>query len=152
MKTFETKEQKTLQVKKAEATRDWIVVDAKDIPLGRLASQVAARLRGKHKVNYTPNVDCGDFVVVINADNIALTGAKETDKRYYWHTGYLGGIKSVTYGNLLKDAPDKMLWLAVKRMLPRNKMRKRYLGKLKVYAGAEHPHTAQKPTAVKLDK
>ena len=152
MKTFETKEQKTLQVKKAEETRDWIVVDAKDIPLGRLASQVAARLRGKHKVDYPPNVDCGDFVIVINADKIALTGAKETDKRYYWHTGYLGGIKSVTYGNLLKDAPDKMLWLAVKRMLPRNKMRKRYLGKLKVYAGAEHPHTAQKPTAVKLNK
>jgi large subunit ribosomal protein L13 len=152
VKTFDSKEQKTLLVKKAEATRDWIVVDAKDVPLGRLASQVAARLRGKHKVNYTPNVDCGDFVVVVNADKIVLTGAKETDKRYYWHTGYLGGIKSVTYGNLLKDAPEKMLWLAVKRMLPRNKMRKRYLLKLKVYTGAEHPHKAQQPKAVKLIK
>lgn len=152
MKTFDSKEQKTLTVKKAEAKRDWIVVDAKDVPLGRLASQVAARLRGKHKVDYTPNVDCGDFVVVVNADKIVLTGAKDTDKRYYWHTGYLGGIKSVTYGNLLKNAPDKMLWLAVKRMLPRNKMRKRYLLKLKVYAGAEHPHQAQQPKAVKLIK
>ena len=143
---------KTFHAKKAEVTRDWVVVDAKDIPLGRLASQVAARLRGKHKVTYTPNVDCGDFVVVINADKIVLTGAKATDKRYYWHTGYLGGIKSVTYGDLLENAPDKMLWIAVKRMLPRNKMRKRYLGKLKVYAGAEHPHTAQQPKAVKLVK
>lgn len=143
---------KTFQAKKAEVTRDWVVVDAKDMPLGRLASQVAARLRGKHKVDYTPNVDCGDFVVVINAGKVTLTGAKETDKRYYWHTGYMGGIKSVTYGNLLENAPDKMLWLAVKRMLPRNKMRKRYLGKLKVYAGAEHPHTAQQPKAVKLTK
>lgn len=143
---------KTFLAKKAEVTRDWVVVDAKDMPLGRVASQVAARLRGKHKVNYTPNVDCGDFVVVINADKIVLTGAKETDKEFHWHTGYLGGIKSVTYGNLLENAPDKMLWIAVKRMLPRNKMRKRFLGKLKVYAGDKHPHTAQQPKAVKLVK
>lgn len=143
---------KTFLAKKAEVTRDWVVVDAKDMPLGRVASQVAARLRGKHKVDYTPNVDCGDFVVVINADKIVLTGAKETDKLYHWHTGYMGGIKSVTYGNLLENAPDKMLWLAVKRMLPRNKMRKRFLGKLKVYAGDKHPHTAQQPKAVKLAK
>ncbi len=143
---------KTFQVKKADCKRDWVVVDAKDMPLGRLASQVAARLRGKHKVDYTPNVDCGDFVVVVNADKIVLTGAKETDKEFHWHTGYLGGIKSVTYGSLRETAPDKMLWIAVKRMLPRNKMRKRYLGKLKVYAGAEHPHTAQQPKAVKLTK
>ncbi len=143
---------KTFQAKKAEVTRDWVVVDAKDMPLGRVASQVAARLRGKHKVSYTPNVDCGDFVVVINADKIVLTGAKETDKEFHWHTGYLGGIKSVTYGNLLENAPDKMLWIAVKRMLPRNKMRKRFLGKLKVYAGDKHPHTAQQPKAVKLAK
>ena len=143
---------KTFQAKKAEVTRDWVVVDAKDMPLGRVASQVAARLRGKHKVSYTPNVDCGDFVVVINADKIVLTGAKETDKEFHWHTGYLGGIKSVTYGNLLENAPDKMLWIAVKRMLPRNKMRKRFLGKLKVYAGDKHPHIAQQPKAVKLAK
>lgn len=143
---------KTFQAKKAEVTRDWVLVDAKDMPLGRVASQVAARLRGKHKVSYTPNVDCGDFVVVINADKIVLTGAKETDKEFHWHTGYLGGIKSVTYGNLLENAPDKMLWIAVKRMLPRNKMRKRFLGKLKVYAGDKHPHTAQQPKAVKLAK
>lgn len=143
---------KTFLTKKTDITRDWVVVDATDMPLGRLASQVAARLRGKHKPTYTPQYDCGDFVVVINADKIALTGKKDTDKVYNWYTGYPGGIKGITYGKLLETAPDKMLWIAVKRMLPRNKLRKRYLGKLKVYAGAEHPHTAQQPKAVKLAK
>ncbi|MDD3001067.1 MAG: 50S ribosomal protein L13 [Candidatus Riflebacteria bacterium] len=143
---------KTFLTKKTDFTRDWVVVDAKDMPLGRLASQVAARLRGKHKPIYTPGLDCGDFVVVINADKIALTGQKHTDKIYNWYTGYPGGIKGISYGQLLETAPDKMLWIAVKRMLPRNKLRKRYLGKLKVYTGAEHPHTAQQPKAVKLIK
>jgi large subunit ribosomal protein L13 len=143
---------KTFVTKKTDFTRDWIIVDAKDMPLGRLASQVAARLRGKHKTIFAPNLDCGDFVIVVNADKIALTGQKHTDKRYYWHTGYPGGIKNVTYGNLLETNPQKMLWLAVKRMLPRNKLRKRYLGKLKVYTGSEHPHQAQQPKAVELIK
>jgi large subunit ribosomal protein L13 len=143
---------KTFLTKKTDITRDWVVVDATDMPLGRLASQVAARLRGKHKPTYTPQYDCGDFVVVINADKIALTGRKDTDKIYNWYTGYPGGIKGISYGKLLETAPDKMLWIAVKRMLPRNKLRKRYLGKLKVYAGAEHPHVAQQPKAVKLAK
>lgn len=143
---------KTFHAKKTDFTREWVVVDAKDMPLGRLASQVAARLRGKHRPIYTPNVDCGDFVIVINADQIVLTGKKHDDKRYYWHTGYPGGIKSVTYGQMLEGTPDKMLWLAVKRMLPRNKLRKQYLGKLKVYAGNEHPHVAQQPKAIKLTR
>lgn len=141
---------KTFHAKKTDFTREWVLVDAKDIPLGRLASQVAARLRGKHRPIFTPNVDCGDFVVIINADKIKLTGQKHDDKLYHWHTGYTGGIKSKTYGQLLENCPDKMVWLAVKRMLPRNKLRKRYLGKLKVYGGTEHPHVAQQPKAVKL--
>jgi large subunit ribosomal protein L13 len=143
---------KTFLTKKADITRDWVVVDATDMPLGRLASQVAARLRGKHKPTYTSQYDCGDFVVVVNASKITLTGKKHTDKIYNWYTGYPGGIKGVSYGQLLETSPDKMLWIAVKRMLPRNKLRKRYLGKLKVYAGAEHPHAAQQPKAVKLAK
>ncbi len=143
---------KTFQPKSSDFTRDWVLVDAKDIPLGRLASQVAARLRGKHKPIFAPHLDCGDFVVVVNADQIKLTGRKHDDKMHYWHTGYPGGIKSVSYGQLLENRPDRMLMLAVKRMLPRNKLRKRFLRKLKVYAGAEHPHTAQQPKTIKLVK
>ncbi|GAB4272559.1 MAG: 50S ribosomal protein L13 [Candidatus Rifleibacteriota bacterium] len=143
---------KTFQPKKSDFTREWVLVDAKDMPLGRLASQVAARLRGKHRPFFAPHLDCGDFVVVVNADKIKLTGNKHNDKLHYWHTGYPGGIKSVTYGQLLENRPDRMLWLAVKRMLPRNKLRKRFLRKLKVYSGAEHPHTAQQPKTIKLVK
>lgn len=139
---------KTFQPKKSDFTREWVVVDAKDIPLGRLATHVAARLRGKHRPFFAPHLDCGDFVIIINADQIKLTGKKHTDKKHYWHTGYPGGIKSVTYGELLENKPEKMVWLAVKRMLPRNKLRKRHLGKLKVYGGAEHPHLAQQPTTI----
>lgn len=141
---------KTFHAKKTDFTRDWVLVDAKDIPLGRLASQVAARLRGKHKPIFTPNVDCGDFVIIINADKIVLTGKKFDDKRHFWHTGYPGGIKSRTYGDLLTNEPEKMLQVAVKTMLPRNKLRKRYLAKLKVYSGSEHPHAAQQPKTIKL--
>ncbi|MBU1108150.1 MAG: 50S ribosomal protein L13 [Candidatus Riflebacteria bacterium] len=143
---------KTFHAKKTDFTRDWVLIDAKDMSLGRLASQVAARLRGKHRPIYTPGVDCGDFVVIVNADKIVLTGQKHDNKMYYWHTGYPGGIKSLSYGQLLEDTPDKMVWLAVKRMLPRNKLRKKYLGKLKVYAGTEHPHLAQQPKVIKLTK
>jgi len=141
---------KTFHAKKTDFTRDWVLVDAKNIPLGRLASQVASRLRGKHKPIFTPNVDCGDFVIIINADKIVLTGKKHDDKRHFWHTGYPGGIKSRTYGDLLTNDPEKMLQVAVKTMLPRNKLRKRYLAKLKVYSGSEHPHFAQQPKTIKL--
>lgn len=143
---------KTFQPKSSDFTRDWVLVDAKDMALGRLASQVAARLRGKHKPIFAPHLDCGDFVVVVNADKIKLTGRKHDDKMHYWHTGYTGHIKSVSYGELLENRPDRMLMLAVKRMLPRNKLRKRFLRKLKVYSGAEHPHTAQQPKSIKLVK
>lgn len=143
---------KTFQPKKSDFTREWVVVDAKDMPLGRLASQVAARLRGKHRPFFAPHLDCGDFVIVINAEQVKLTGNKHTDKRYYWHTGYPGGLKSVTYGELKENRPDKMLRLAVKRMLPRNKLRKRFLHKLKVYSGSEHPHVAQQPKVIELVK
>lgn len=139
---------KTFQPKKSDFTREWVVVDAKDIALGRLASQVAARLRGKHQPFFAPHLDCGDFVVIVNADKIKLTGQKYHDKKHYWHTGYPGGIKSVSYGQLLEDKPEKMVWLAVKRMLPRNKLRKKFLRKLKVYTGDNHPHTAQQPKQI----
>lgn len=143
---------KTFQPKKSDFNREWVVVDAKDMVLGRLASQVAARLRGKHQPHFAPHLDCGDFVVIVNADKIKLTGRKHDNKMHYWHTGYPGGINSRTYGQLLEEKPDRMVWLAVKRMLPRNKLRKRFLRKLKVYAGPEHPHTAQQPKSLKLGK
>ncbi|MGM0598979.1 MAG: 50S ribosomal protein L13 [Candidatus Rifleibacteriota bacterium] len=143
---------KTFQPKKSDFTREWVVVDAKDMILGRLASQVAARLRGKHQPHFAPHLDCGDFVVIVNADKIKLTGRKHDNKMHYWHTGYPGAIRSKTYGQLLEEKPDRMVWLAVKRMLPRNKLRKRFLRKLKVYAGPEHPHTAQQPKSLKLGK
>ena len=141
---------KTFVPKPSDAKRDWVVVDAKGMVLGRLATQVANLLRGKNKPTFSPHLDMGDFVVVVNADAIEMTGQKATDKRYYWHTGYPGGIKSVTYGELRENRPDRMLWLAVKRMLPRNKLRKRFLRKLKVYAGSEHPHVAQQPKKLDL--
>jgi len=109
---------KTFHAKKTDFTRDWVVVDAKDMPLGRLASQVAARLRGKHRPIFTPNVDCGDFVVVINADKIVLTGKKHDEKLYHWHTGYTGGIKSRTYGQLLENTPEKWSGLLLKECCP----------------------------------
>lgn len=145
MKTFIPKA--TSQIK-----REWVLVDAKGKVLGRLASQIAAMLRGKNKPTFTPNVDMGDFVVVVNAGEIQLTGSKAVEKKYFWHTGYPGGIKSVSYGQLRETDPSRMLWIAVKNMLPRNKLRKIYLRKLKVYGGTEHPHVAQQPTPTALPK
>lgn len=141
---------KTFVSKPAEAQRNWVLIDGKGQVLGRLASHVANVLRGKNKPTYAPNVDTGDFVIVINAHEIVLTGAKSTDKFHQWHTGYPGGFREITYGKLRDTTPDLMLWLAVKRMLPRNKLRKRFLHKLKIYAGAEHPHQAQQPKAIEL--
>jgi large subunit ribosomal protein L13 len=119
-------------------------VDAKDKVLGRLASRIAHILLGKHKVYYTPGVDCGDFVVVINAKHICLTGKKLKQKFYYRHSGYMGGLKTISYAELLKKAPEKIIYLAVKRMLPRNQIAKRVLRRLKIYKDKEHKHTAQK--------
>ena len=134
----------------AEKDRAWLVVDANDIPVGRLASEVASLLRGKHKPSFTPHVDCGDFVVVLNADKVKLTGKKLTDKKYYSHSGYVGGLKEISAGKLLEKSPEKLLQKAIKNMLPKSKLGRKQLGKLKVYAGSEHPHLAQKPENYQL--
>jgi len=143
---------KTFVLKPAEAVRKWVLVDAKGQVLGRLATRIADVLRGKHKVNYQPNVDMGDFVVVVNAKEIALTGQKPTKKLHYWHTGYPGGICSINYRDFRDQAPEEMLMLAVKRMLPRNRLRKVYLRKLKIYRDQEHPHAAQQPETMAVGK
>jgi len=138
---------KTYVPKEGEFERGWKVFDAEGKILGRLATEVADTLRGKNKPNFSPHVDTGDFVVIVNADKIRLTGKKLTDKLYYHHTGYPGGIKSITAEKLLEKAPEDVLVKAVKGMLPKNKLQKRFMKKLKIYAGAEHPHQAQKPDA-----
>ncbi len=132
----------------AQATRKWYVVDATDQPLGRLASRIASVLRGKHKPTYTPHVDTGDFVIVVNASKAKLSGAKVTDKLYYRHSGYPGAIKGETYRDLVARHPDRPLTMAVKGMLPKNVLGRQMLDKLKVYGAGEHPHSAQKPEAL----
>ncbi len=136
---------KTYSAKPQEVKREWYHVDATDRVLGRLATEIASRLRGKHKPEYTPHVDTGDYIVVTNAQNIAVTGRKEENKTYYHHTGYIGGIKSITLDKLRAKKPEQIIELAVKRMLPRGPLGRQMLKKLKVYAGAEHPHAAQEP-------
>jgi len=136
----------TKSAKPAEIERHWYVVDATDQVLGRLATRVASVLRGKHRAIYTPHVDTGDFVIVVNAEKVRLTGRKREQKTYYRHTGYTGHLKSVTAGHLL-DGPhaDRVMRSAVRGMLPKNSLGRQMLSKLKVYAGSEHPHAAQKP-------
>lgn len=141
---------KTYMAKKHEIDRKWYIVDAKGKTLGRLASEVAKILRGKHKPEYTPHVDTGDFVIVVNASQIELTGKKLTDKIYYRHSGYPGGLKSITAGELRKKRPERMIELAVKGMLPKGSLGRKQFKKLKVYAGAEHPHQAQQPIALDI--
>ncbi len=131
-------------------TRKWIIVDAENQILGRLASQIAVRLRGKHLPQFTPHVDQGDFVVVVNAEKVVLTGRKWDQKTYYRHTGYMGGLKSTTARKLNREHPDRMIRLAVWGMLPKNRLGRKLLKKLKVYRGAEHPHEAQQPTVMAL--
>ena len=136
----------TTQFAKAhEVERKWYVIDAAGIPLGRVATEVARLLRGKHKPIFTPNVDTGDFVIVINAEKTVLTGKKLDDKKYRWHSGYPGGLKEMTYRLLMNKAPEKAMEHAVKGMLPHNKLGAQMYKKLKVYKGSEHPHSAQKP-------
>ena len=126
--------------------KKWILVDAEDVVLGRLASILAMRLRGKHKPEYTPNIDCGDYIIVINAEKVKLTGNKRTQKTYYWHTGYPGGIKSRTADKLLEGRfPERVISKAVERMVPRGPLGRKVMSNLHVYAGAEHPHEAQQP-------
>ncbi|MDH5736999.1 MAG: 50S ribosomal protein L13 [Gammaproteobacteria bacterium] len=141
---------KTYSAKKETVKRQWLLVDAADRTLGRLATEVANRLRGKHKPEYTPHVDTGDYVVVVNADKVKVTGAKETDKMYYHHTGYPGGIKSVSFEKMIEKSPERVIELAVKGMLPKNKLSRSVLDKLKVYAGSEHPHAAQQPKPLNI--
>ena len=141
---------KTFSAKPNDVTRDWFVVDAADKTLGRLASEIAHRLRGKHKPEYTPHVDTGDYIVVVNAEKIRVTGKKTTDKMYHHHTGYPGGLKSVSFEKLIDKAPERVIQSAVKGMLPKNPLGRAMFKKLKVYAGAEHPHTAQQPIELNI--
>ena len=141
---------KTFSAKSHEVRRDWYLVDAQGRTLGRLASEIARRLRGKHKPEYTPHVDTGDYIVVINAEKIRVTGAKLKDKIYHRHTGYIGNLKSESLETLLDRAPERVLELAVKGMMPRNPLGRQMLKKLKVVRGAEHPHQAQQPLPLEL--
>ncbi|TVQ55650.1 MAG: 50S ribosomal protein L13 [Rhodobacteraceae bacterium] len=140
---------KTFSAKPADIEKKWVVIDAEGVVLGRLASLIAMRLRGKHKPTFTPHMDMGDNVIVVNADKIQMTGNKRRDKIYYRHTGYPGGIKSVTAGKLLEGRfPERVVELAVKRMMPGGPLTRRQLGHLRVYAGTAHPHEAQQPEAL----
>ena len=137
---------KTYSAKPQDVERKWYVVDAEGGVLGRLASVIATRLRGKHKPIFTPHIDCGDNIIVVYADKVKLTGNKRTDKIYYWHTGYPGGIKSRTAGAVLDgNHPERIVYKAVERMISRNSLGRQQMKKLHVYAGAEHPHESQKP-------
>jgi large subunit ribosomal protein L13 len=142
---------KTYSAKPSEVERKWYVIDAEDVVLGRLAATVANILRGKHKPMYTPHIDTGDHVVVINAEKVKLTGRKLTDKRFYWHTGYPGGIKNRTMGQILGGKyPGRVIEKAIERMVPRGPLGRAQLKKLRVYAGTEHPHAAQQPEVLDL--
>jgi large subunit ribosomal protein L13 len=141
---------KTISMRAEDVQRSWYVIDAEDKTLGRLATEVAHRLRGKHKAEYTPHVDTGDYIVVINAEKVRVTGRKTTDKMYYRHSGYPGGIKSVSFEKLRDTYPDRIIEKAVKGMLPRNPLGRAMLRKLKVYAGPEHPHAAQQPELLEI--
>ncbi|NIZ08864.1 50S ribosomal protein L13 [Pseudooceanicola sp. HF7] len=137
---------KTYSATPADIDKKWILIDAEGVVLGRLASIIASRLRGKHKATFTPHMDMGDNVIVINADKIQLTGKKRSDKVYYWHTGYPGGIKNRTADELLTGAhPERVVTAAVKRMLPGNRLSRQQMTNLRVYAGSDHPHEAQAP-------
>ena len=141
---------KTYSAKPHEVEQNWLLVDAEGQTLGRMASGIATHLRGKHKAEYTPNVDTGDYVVVINAEKVRVTGNKATDKMYYSHSGYPGGLKSISFEKLQERSPEKVIKLAVKGMLPRTPLGRAMFKKLKVYAGTDHPHSAQQPQTVSL--
>lgn len=141
---------KTLFVNESEAKRDWFVIDAQGKPVGRVAAKAAAMLRGKHKLTYSPHQEMGDYVVIINAEKAVMTGNKTTDKMYHHHTGFVGGLRSVTFAKLLERHPTKPVMLAIKGMLPKGPLGRKLLTNVKVYAGATHPHTAQNPQAVEV--
>lgn len=141
---------KTFSAKPAEVQRDWFVVDAAGKTLGRLASEIAFRLRGKHKPQFTPHVDTGDYIVVVNADKVAVTGRKAEQKTYYRFTGYIGNMKSITFDKLIVEHPERAIEYAVKGMLPRNRLGRAMFKKLKVYNGPDHQHHAQQPQALEI--
>ena len=143
---------KTYSAKPLELERTWWLIDAEGQTLGRLATQIANLLRGKHKPQFTPNVDTGDFVIVINADKVKVTGKKYTDKLYRRHTSYPGGLRTVAFRDMLANRPEKVIEIAVKGMLPHTSLGRQQYTKLKVYAGAEHPHTAQQPVTFQFSK
>ncbi len=142
---------KTYSAKASEIEKKWFVIDADGLVLGRLASQIARILRGKHKPTFTPHMDCGDNVIVVNAEKVKLTGRKTSDKVYHWHTGYPGGIKQRTAGEILEGKhPERVITKAVERMIPRNRLGRQQMKNLRVYAGPEHPHEAQQPEALDI--
>ena len=141
---------KTYSAKPETVERDWYIVDAENKTLGRLSTEIARRLRGKHKPEYTPHVDTGDYIVVINAEKVYVSGNKRTDKMYYHHTGYIGNLKSISFDKLIEKAPERVIETAVKGMLPKNPLGRAMYKKMKVYAGSEHPHTAQQPKTLEI--
>lgn len=141
---------KTIFVKENEAQRAWFIIDAAGKPLGRVAAKAAAVLRGKHKTTFAPHQEIGDYVVIVNAEKVAVTGNKAKDKVYYHHTGYVGGLKSITYDKLIAKKPTEPLMIAIKGMLPKGILGRKLLTNVKIYAGQEHPHQAQNPVAVEL--
>jgi large subunit ribosomal protein L13 len=142
---------KTYSIREGDIEKKWVLIDAEGVVLGRLASHVAKILRGKHKATFTPHMDMGDNVIVINAEKVQLTGNKRADKRYYWHTGYPGGIKHRTAGQILESRfPERVVQKAVERMLPGGPLSRKQMGNLRVYGGAEHPHAAQNPAVLDL--
>ena len=143
---------RTFSPKPADVQPQWLIIDANDVVLGRLASHVAALLRGKHKPTFAPHMDMGDFVIVINADKVALTGSKLAEKLYYRHSGYPGGITATTYSEMVEKHPTRAVEKAIRGMLPKNSLGRAQIKKLKVYAGAEHPHAAQQPQVYTLDQ
>jgi len=143
---------RTYSPKASEITHDWVVIDATDIVLGRLASHAAALLRGKHKATFAPHLDSGDFVIIVNADKVALTGSKRDEKLAYRHSGYPGGLTATKYSELLEKQPERTVEKSIRGMLPKNSLGRAQIKKLKVYAGPEHPHAAQQPTPYTLNQ
>ncbi len=141
---------KTFSAKPAEVNREWFLIDAEGKTLGRLSTEIARRLRGKHKPEYTPHVDTGDYIIVINAEKVKVTGRKEDDKKYYKHTGFVGNLKEINVRDLRAKAPERIIETAVKGMLPKNPLGRQMFRKLKVYAGTEHQHVAQQPKALEI--
>jgi large subunit ribosomal protein L13 len=141
---------KTISARAEDVKRDWFLIDAEDKTLGRLATEVARRLRGKHKAIYTPHVDTGDYIVIVNAEKVRVTGNKTKNKIYYTHSGYMGGLKQINFEDLIQKAPERVIEKAVKGMLPKNSLGRTMFRKLKVYAGKEHEHAAQQPQLLEI--